>query len=256
TSQRTEQLSTRFQADQHTNNYSLQLSMNRNVPIGNRAVGSFFGGVEKLPELSLTNYRFTQGFLSKAPVNFLLSAGRYSEGDTSGTGSTTVQTDRGVAGFDLTGSRYRLSPSTDLNVAGGFQQFLYTDGFAQYVVRNNTTLTQRFNKRSGVNFNYTYQRLEGATPFRFDRQGQFHALNADMGMLDDSHIQLSVRVGYDFARTGFSGFAPMPWQTVSANLLIRPVNWARERTLFSFDPNTGKFVSATADLRFRGHNDF
>ena len=26
--------------------------------------------------------------------------------------------------------------------------------------------------------------------------------------------------------------------------------------MFSFDPNTGKFVSATTDFRFRGHNDF
>ena len=254
TLQTTETLATRFQADQRSQNYSLQLTANRNVPIGQRATGSFFGGVERLPELSLTNYRFTQGWLSRIPANFLLSAGRYMEGG-SGSASSTTQTDRAVFGFDITNTRLSLSKSTDLNVAGGFQQSMYGDGFAQYVIRNNTTLTQRWNKRSGVNFNYTYQRPEGGTPFRFDQLGQYHALNADAGFLDDRRLQLTARVGYDFARTSFGGAPAQPWQTLSANLLIRPVNWARMRNLFTFDPNTGKMVSATASLQIRGHRE-
>lgn len=167
-----------------------------------------------------------------------------------------TSTERAVAGFDVTNLHYGLTRSTDLNFSGGFQQYFYANGFAQYILRNNTTLTQRWNKRSGLNLNYTYQQPQGGTPFRFDQQGRYHALNADVGFLDDRRIQLTARVGYDFGRQGFGGFAPQPWQTLSANLLIRPVSWARMRNLFSFDPNTGRVQQVTTDVRFRGRRDF
>src|SRR5205823_14928945 len=63
-----QQLSTRFQADQRADNYSLQMTANKNIAMGGSAQ-SFFGGVERIPELSLTNYRFTQGLLSHVPGN-------------------------------------------------------------------------------------------------------------------------------------------------------------------------------------------
>jgi len=256
-SQRTEQLTTRLQADHREDNYVLQLIANKNVPVGAQAAQSFFGGVEKLPEITLSNYRFTGGFLSQVPATFFLSAGKYSEGAASTLGGAAKRaTERAIFGFDLANSRFRLTSSTDLNVSTGFQQFLYGEGAAQYVVRNSTTLTQRWNRRSGLNLNYTYQRPEGGTPFRFDRQSQYHALNADIGFLDDRRLQLTARVGYDFARSGFGGLPAQPWQTLSANLLLRPVDWARVRNLVSFDPNTGKVLSVTSDLRFRGSSDF
>ncbi len=260
-SQRTEQFATRFQADQRASNYLLQISGNKSLPIGKQNQQSFFGGVEKLPEVTLSNYRFTQGLLARLPATITISAGKYTEGaftpgssTGAGTGGT-ISTERAIAGFDITGQRVPLTRTTDLNLSGGFQQFFYGEGSAQYILRNNTTLSQRWGHKSGVNFNYTYQRPYGGSPFRFDQQGQFHALNADAGWLDDRRLQLSARVGYDFSQASFGGLKT-PWQTVSANLLVRPVDWARSRTLLSFDPNSGKFISATTDLRFRGRNDF
>jgi hypothetical protein len=258
-SQSTETLSLRAQADERAENYTLQLTANRSVPIGQHQAQSFFGGIEKLPEITLSNYRFTRGWLSQIPATFFLSYGRYSEPTSSFFGGTSVQSataeDRAILGFDIASTRFGLTRSTDLNIGTGFQQFFYSDGSAQYLLHNETTLTQRWNKRSGLNIAYTYQRPEGGTPFRFDQQGQFHTLNADIGFLDDRRLQLTARVGYDFAQASFSGFR-QPWQTLSANLLARPTDWMRLQTLYSFDPNTGKFTSATGDLRFRGHNDF
>src|SRR5205085_1667829 len=112
------------------------------------------------------------------------------EGSAGSTGSNTIATDRAVFGFDITNNRLALTKSTDLNLTGGFEQSMYSDGFAQYVLRNNTTLTQRWSKHSGLNLAYTYQRPEGGTPFRFDQIGQYHAMNADVGFLDDQRIQL------------------------------------------------------------------
>ena len=253
----TQQLSTRLQADQRAENYTLQLAANKNIAMGSTGQ-SFFGGVERFPELSLNNYRFTRGFLSRVPANFMMSVGRYSEGGFGAQpgGSTNVGTERAVVGFNLTGSRYALSPKTDLNVGGGFEQYFYAPGWAQYVLRNNTSLTQRWGRRSGINVNYTYQRPEGGTPFRFDVLGNYHTMNVDVGQLDDRRFQITARAGYDFAQQSFGGIAPRPWQTLSINTLWRPVDWARMRNLVSYDPNDGRMLSVTSDLRFRGRNEF
>src|SRR6185436_7879090 len=153
------------------------------------------------------NFRFTHGLLARIPASFQLSIGKYMEGGSLGFGgaSTKIETERMVGGFEIQGARLSLSKSTDLNMSGGFTQYLYGDGFAQYTIRDSTSLTQRWGHHSGVNFNYTYQRPEGGTRFRFDQQGQYHALNADMGVLDDPHYQLTARVGYDFAQQSFGG---------------------------------------------------
>jgi hypothetical protein len=256
TNQLTQQLNTRFQADQRAPNYNLQLVANRNVPVGSTTGQSFFGGVEKLPEVTLNNYKFTNGPLSRAPLTFTMSAGKYSEGQSGlGTGGPGQLTSERVAfGVDLNNSRTAISKTVDLNMTAGFLQYLYGEGAAQYIMRNNTTLAYHMGKRSGLSLNYTYQRPEGGTPFRFDQQGQYHTLNGDLGMLDDSRLQVTARVGYDFGRTNFGGFNT-PWQTLSGNVLWRPSPSSRIQNLFTFDPNNGKFIAVTTDLRFRGRND-
>lgn len=252
--QRTEQLTLRAQATQHTPDYALEVVANRNVPIGERTATSYFSGVEKLPEVSLTSLRFRHGFLSQIPATFLISAGKYAEGTNSGQTSTRVISERLVAGAEVSAQHIALSPSTDLNMSGSFQQFLYTEGAAQYVVRDKASLTQRWGANSGLNLDYTYQRPEGGTPFRFDQPGQYHTLTADLGMLNDRRLQLTLRTGYDFTQTGFGGYN-QPWQTLSANLLYRPASWARLQHLLSFDPNNGHVQSVVSDIRLRGASD-
>ena len=249
-----EQLNYNINASHRENNYSLQLVTNRQVPMGTGT--SFFSGVQRVPELNLNNYRFTHGYLSTMPLTLSLSAGRYSEGSAFGAGQSSVTTERGVFQLELGDRAYQLSRRTDLHISGGFQQNLYTDGAAQYLVKNTTTLTQRWSNHSGVNFNYTYQRPEGGTPFLFDRLAQFHNITADVGFLDNQRIEFTARVGYDLSRNSFGGMSSQPWQTLSANLLLRPRSWIRFQNLFSFDPNTGKFISVDNDLRIRGHRDF
>ena len=254
--QRTDQLTTRFLLEDTHPNYSLQLVTSGNVAIGRGAAQSFFGGVERLPELSLTNYRFTHGFLSRIPATFQLSVGRFVEGTGLVSGPSNISTERAVAGFDISGMRQRLGSSADLNLSGGFQQYFYGDGAAQYVIKNTATLTMRFWRKSGLRFVYNYQRPEGGSPFRFDQQGEFHTLTADAGWLDDRRLQISARVGYDFAQSGFPGSPAQSWQSLSLNLLARPVDWARIQQLVSFDPNRGKMIALTNDLRLRGRSDF
>jgi hypothetical protein len=255
--QRTEQLHTRMQADQRGDNYLLQFVANKSIPVGKRVGQSFFSGVEKIPEITLSNYRFRRGYLSTLPLTFSLSFGQYSEGGSlfGQQPSTKTTSERVIVGLDAANLRYPLSRSTQLSINSGFQQYFYGEGAAQYVIRSNATLTQQWNRRSGINFTYAYQRPRGGTPFRFDQLGQYHTLNTDIGFLDDSRLQLTARIGYDFAQSGFGGFR-QPWQTLAINLLARPAPWARLQNLLSYDPNNGRMQNIISDLRFRGRNDF
>jgi len=252
--QLTEQLTARLQADHRAPNYTLQLLANRSVPVGAGTSQSFFGGVERLPEVSLTNYRFTDGWLAATDARFALSAGRYSEGRTTGGVRRRILTERAVGSVDIDNRRYALSARTEANVSAGFRQYWYADGYAQYVLRSRASLTQRWWGRSGLNITHNYQQPQGGTPFRFDVQSRTHTLDADLGLLDDRRLQLTARVGYDFTGSSFGG-VKRPWHTFAANLLARPADWARLQHLINFDPNTGKLTSVVSDWRFRGSGD-
>lgn len=249
----TERLNTRLQADYRASHYSLQLVANKDVPIGKSQAPSYFGGVERLPELTLSRYRLTRGPLASAPLYFNLAAGKFSEGGLTGTNRTT--TERFTTGFDFGTQRYALSRTTDLDVSFSFTQHVYGEGAAQYILRSTNALTQRWGRRSGLAFRHTYQQPHGGTPFRFDRQSKYHMVTLDAGLLDDERFQLTARAGYDLGRSEYVGYR-QPWQTVSANLFVRPLPWLSMRQLATYDPNMGQLVSLTSDLRLRGRNDF
>jgi hypothetical protein len=248
----TERLNARLQGDYRAPNYVLQVAANRNVPIGGSTAQSYFGGVERLPEITLSQFRFTGGPLARAPLTFSVGAGKYSEGGISGTLKTV--TERATAGFDLTSLRVQAGPHGELNLGGGFTQYLYGEGAAQYILRSSSSFTQRWGGKSGFNLRHTYQQPHGGTPFRFDRQGKFHSITGDVGWLDDPRLQVSARFGYDLAGISYGGSSE-PWQSVSANVYWRPVDALRLRTLFTFNPNNGQFTSVTNDLRLRGGSD-
>ncbi|MBM3493299.1 MAG: hypothetical protein FJX72_03095 [Armatimonadetes bacterium] len=248
-----ERMTARLHGDYRGPNYVLQLAANRNVPIGGGASQSYFGGVERLPEIGVSQFRFTRGALAKAPITLNVGAGVYSEGGASGAARTASE--RVSAGFDLASLRLPIRGSTELNVGAGFMQYLYREGSAQYVLRSNSSFTSRWGAKSGVNVRYTYQQPHGGTPFRFDQQGKYHSLSGDLGWFDDERLQVSARVGYDLAGVSYGGVRE-PWQTLSANVLVKPADWFRLRTLLSMNPNSGQFSSVTSDLRIRGPREF
>jgi len=249
----TEQLTTRLQTDYRGPNYSLQLVANRNVPMGGGTAQSYFSGVERLPEISLSRFRFTRGYLASVPLTLSMAAGKFSEGATA-TGARKTVTERASFGMEFGSQRYVLSRSTELDVSFGFLQHLYGEGAAQYILRSNSSLTQRWGRKSGFALHYAYQQPHGGTPFRFDRQGKYHNMTADVGFIDDARLQLTARVGYDLALSEFAG-DKQPWQTLAAHLYVRPLPWLSLRNLASYDPNQGQFLSVISDLRIRGRSD-
>ncbi len=248
-----ERLTTRLQGDYRAPNYVLQLAANRDVPIGTSTAQSYFGGVERLPEIGVSQFRFTGGALAKLPLSLNLGAGKYSEGGAAGAQRTA--TERVSAGFDLTSMRISAGRSLEINASAGLTQYFYGEGAAQYILRSTSSLASRWGGKSGINLRHTYQQPHGGTPFRFDRQGKYHSITGDLGWFDDSRFQVSARFGYDLAGSVFGGSSE-PWQTVSANMLFRPNDSVHLRTLLTFNPNNGQFASVTGDLRLRGPREF
>ncbi len=244
---RSARLDSQFQYQHSSRDYTLSLQANKTTPIGVQTDNSIFGTLERLPELLLSTdtYNFKGGLLHQLPLRLDFGIGRYSEP------SHNFENDRAVLGITVQPFTV-LKGRTEIVTGGGFEQRLYSDGAAQYMVRNQTQLRQHLLGRSGFDLRYDYSQPEGGTPFQFDTFGRSHSLTAEAGYLDDKHFQLTARVGYDFLGTS----ATRPFQSLTARMMWRPTSSFRTDLLSTYDPNTGKLFSITNRVAIRAHDDF
>ena len=247
TANRSAHLDSQFQFDHTAREYALSLQANKETAIGVQTGGGSFGSLEKLPELRFTSdtYNFKGGFLHQIPLRLEIGAGRFSEP------SHSFQDDRLTLGLQLNEVSVARG-RTEINTSGGFEQRLYGDGAAQYIVRNMTRLRQHLGGRSGFDLRYDYSQPEGGTPFQFDTLGRSHSITAEAGYLDDKRFQATVRTGYDFLGTSSAN----PYQSLSSRLMWRPTPSVRFDLLSVYNPNTGKFFSFTNRIGIRTHSDF
>jgi hypothetical protein len=245
---RSMRINPQFEFRHFARDYSYVVNANKSFAIGPQTGGSDFGTLERLPELqvSMDTYNFKGGAFKRIPGRFEFGVGRYSEP------STNTQTERVLLNLAVNETPLLSTKRTEIVSGGGFEQRVYGDGAAQYILRNTSRLRQRFGNRSGFDINYLYQQPAGGTSFQFDQFGRSHSLTAEAGYLDDRHFQLTARVGYDLL--GVS--RERPWQSLSTRLMWRPSDYTRYDALATFDPNDGKFFSFTQFLRLRGRNDF
>lgn len=243
---RTARADTQFQFQHTAREYQFMLSANKSTPIGFQSAGTSIGTLEKLPEFQFTadTINFKGGLLRQLPTTFTADLGKFNEP------ASKTFTERLLLGFNIPQITV-MRGRTELVTGGGFEQRLYGDGAAQYETRNNTRLRQHILGRSGFDINYLYDQPEGGTPFTFDQYSHSHYLTGESGYLDDKHFQATLRTGYDLSgRT--SG---RPFQTLTARLMWQPRDALRFDSLTSYDPNTGKFLALTNQMRLRGAND-
>ncbi len=227
--------------------YLLTLEAAGSIPLGGQTGNGSFGTLQKLPELTISGdtYRFKGGWLHNLPIMFQIGAGDYSE---PGSGVTSGRYLLGLTTQPISVMRGR----TEMTTALGFQQNLYGDGAAQYLLQDHTRLRQHLGGRSGIDLDYDYQQPEGATPFLFDQLRRAHTLALEAGYLDDRHFQLTARVGYDLS--GFS--SSTPWQSLSTRVMWRPNSFFRFDSTQVYDPNRGRLFAITNMFRFRGPRHF
>ncbi|MCC6443007.1 MAG: hypothetical protein IT210_06050 [Armatimonadetes bacterium] len=223
-----EELNSRFEANQRTRYFDLQVNANKRQNLtkgGNQ--DSFFSTLDRLPEVLLTtdSYRFKSGFLAAVPSRIQLGYGRFREEP------NHIETDRFLFDYDLTGKSVSLGSRTDLNFSSGFQQTAYGDNTAQYIASANATLSSRIGRESTAEIVYYRRQPHGYAPFRFDFANRYNSLNARYNFRDARNLRLTLYTGYDFTQD------ISPWQNLNIRMLYRPVSWMLLTTATSYNLN-------------------
>jgi len=209
----------------------------------------FLGGLERLPELRLATDAGRMPLLRLLPktTRMDLSLGAFNEP------SSLTKSQRARFNLDLGTTTQKLSGRSALDYGGSFQQGLYGDNTAQYVLNGSSAYRLRVGSRSTLGATYTYLRPYGYTPFQFDYAGNTNLAGLNLSLQESRAFQLAVGTGFDFNRTGSTpGYRATPFQTVSAQALYIPVQAVHFRTTLSYDLNNSRLLDLTNSLRVRG----
>jgi hypothetical protein len=227
---------------------NLQLDYQRLMPVG--GTPAFFGGLERLPELSLTAPARWWG-LKNLDAQLRLSLGRFAEG-----GTTRLTRER--LGFEWQGRLVTLrekeaerstAPVSPRGAAFtwlySFRQTFYSDNTAQYLLQSSLEQRVGFAGRSSLALRWNYLRPYGYSPLGIDRTGTYNLVSADLRFEMGGGWSLSAVSAYDLlARQQ----GREPWNPLNLNLEYNPAEWLRWRTQSTYDPNRGRFTSLLTDL--------
>lgn len=211
-----------------------------------KQAGSRFAGTERLPELELT----TSGKqLKKAlpfglPARFDLAVGRYRED------LGRVETERAVTGVELPSKVIKLADKLHLAAGGGFRQYFYGDGTAQYSVDAAAQLSRKIGSKSSAALSYRLLRPRGFSPFRFDFIGKYNVLNARLNLQETERFKLSLFSGYNFGQKDFR------WQDITTRVLYAPSDRYLIYAATGYDLNRHQWRSLVNQLRLRLPGDF
>ncbi|MEN3001891.1 MAG: hypothetical protein ABDI19_08635 [Armatimonadota bacterium] len=226
---------------------NLQLEYQRLMPVG--SAPAFFGGLERLPELSLAAPARWWG-IRGLNANLRLSLGRFAEG-----GATRLTRDR--LGFELQGSLTRFDRSgvrsdgqPTQRPAGftwlySFRQTFYSDDTAQYLLQSSLEQRIALGANSSLALRWNYLRPYGYSPLGMDRSGSYNLLSADLRLALGGGWSLAALSTYDLLARKQRREA---WSPVNLNLEYNPAPWLRWRTQSVYDPNRERFTSVLTDL--------
>lgn len=214
----------RFQATQQWKPVTADFQYVRSVAVS--GAGEISRISDRTPQLSLTSD--TQRlFGSKVPSDlgrFTAEIGEYI--DPGSQGPLTRMNWLSQAHELLTHGRSSL----DLN--GQFEQGLYSDDTAQYVIGYNGRWSYEYGDRSS--FNISYQSLKGVgfTPLPIDQTSRYDALYFDQAYRPGKNWTFTMQTGYDIYQ---SSQGQVPWQTVGFTSFYNPSRDTRVQFFANYD---------------------
>lgn len=230
-----------IQANSRLGIFDTTLKANRNLELkqtGDAAGSVPFSGTQRLPDLSLTTStdRFAQsgvlsGFLRRLPASYTVGYGRYLDNVstyTSGVAEThSAITDRLLFGFTPHDKTFALTPEgrLALQMGGNFQQMVYREDAAQYILTGRSNLIQKLGERSSLSFTYNYLRPYGGAPagFGLDQTGSANNLSSNLAV-ETYRTRLALVSGYDILQARAQpepGVLKTPWQNLALQLGLR-----------------------------------
>ena len=243
----TARLSTNLTYTQKTNKYDWAITATELTDLSDEAfVGTGqFGGIEKLPELSLTsdNARLGKTLPFGLPVQMRLSFGEFSEI------STDYTTLRTFLDLNTPAKTHAFSNTWSLISGGGFRQYVYGDDTAQYVYNASAQLNKRFTEESEFSLTYRFQKPNGYTPFRSDYISDYNIINAAINLKQRDKYKFSLLTGYNFEQTS------VPWQDATIRFTVQPTKSFLFYTSTGFNINTWHWKTLINQMRIRSGDD-
>jgi hypothetical protein len=208
-------------------------------------VGSgLFGGIEKLPELSLVtdSTRFGKLLPLGVPAQMRLSFGEFAE-----VGNTSLF--RTFLQMDTPANPHPLSNTWTLFAGGGFRQYAYSDNTAQYAFNASSQIKKKFTDESDFTLTYRYQNPRGFTPFRYDYVSNYNIINAALNLKQGENNKLSLLTGYNFTQP------TLPWQDATLRWSIQTSPHLLFYTATGMNFNTWRWKAVVNQLRYRSLDD-
>ncbi|MBS1722235.1 MAG: hypothetical protein JSS66_04425 [Armatimonadetes bacterium] len=233
-----QRLDVRYNATTSFRSFTADLLYQRSVPVGKST--NFFSSSDITPMLSLRSTGdklFGQSFGSVWPMNMEASIGELLNPSAAG----DVRVTRMDFEFDVRRST-KMGQRLSLNAGSRFQQGLYSDDTAQYVLAYDGNLNYQFARDSSVSVSYNNLRAFGFTPLAIDSTGRNDNFSFDLNYKPSRTLSLSAQSGYDVFQ-GSQG--QVPWQYVWLRAKYKPGNWLDLNTTASYDT----FSQAWSNLR-------
>lgn len=204
-----------------------------------------FGGVERMPELAITtDSRRLHRTLFGAPATLSLTYGRYTEL------INGAEHGRTLLSVDTPVIKHNITRSWSLASGGGFKQYAYGDGTAQYSIDASARISKSIGENSAFNITYRLQKPKGYTPFRFDYVGDYNTINAGLDLKDSKRFRVGILGGYNFNQKD------SPWHDIVLRMSFEPTNSILLYTATGYDINRSRWRTLVNQLRIRAGDDF
>ncbi len=204
--------------------------------------GLYFGGQEKLPELSVTSdsQRLGKFLPFGLPGRVQLFYGRYMEMP------SNTERDRTFLYLNSPSQTKALGSSLSLTSGMGLKQYFYSDNTAQYSTEANAELAKKLGRQSVLTLSYRLVKSRGYTPFRFDYLGKYNAAALKLDVKETQKFKLALMSGYDFQQK------ETPWQDLTLRMTFAPGSSFGLYTATGYDLNRSQWRTLINQLRIRG----
>lgn len=238
-----EQVDVHLTAQHDLRKATAQFEYQRSIPVG--TIENFFSASDRTPLLSLSSDS-RRLFGKSAPANFpfstSLSLGEFKDA------ATRDEISRGSFNLDfqrLDNTRKRSS----LIATGRFQQGLYSDNTAQYILAFGSTYNYRLGADTGINLRYNYLRPYGFSPLIIDQVGRTNLISADMSYRPFRPFLVGVQTGYDLESLRLG--TDTAYQFLGVRTEFTPARWFSLRALSNYDPRQQVWNSVRLDIAYR-----
>ena len=215
------------------------LTVNRYFDVGADQNSIMYGGLEKLPELSIKSDGYR---LWKKDNDLSLSTilGRYAQmpdGDT--INRALFEASWNPRWNDRNGIKFTGSSL--------FRQIFSSDNSAQYVLQTSIGVNKQIVDGLSWRANYQYCRPYGYSPLSLDYTGK--SSYASVGVEYNKSEMLKIRVG-----SGYDFFAELqhsnPWRMLNLEAMVKPSPTAQIALTSSIDPNSGRWDNLRSIVRY------